>query len=324
MEETRMKAASLLCTVSTAIVALLLSYPGMVMAVGKDGQACAKTVGKCSASANNCCDSQRLLGIIAPSDACFGDFISPMTNPVNFEDPRTLTEARFIFLNHRIPAAVGGDGLQLFALQVRAALNDRLSIIATKDGYIVSQNPVVGDGWADVAAGLKLNLYSDPCAGQLLSTGATYEMPVGSPDAFQGNGDGEFHMFLTAGTRIEKWHWIGGTGIRLPANSDESSMMYWSNHLDRQLGDSSLYALFEFNWYHWIGSGNAGLPGVEGLDVINLGSTGVAGNNISTGAFGFKYSPSSTMEVGVAWEVPFTERRDIIDNRLTVDWIVRY
>jgi hypothetical protein len=318
-----MKAAT---SVFTGIALLFPLLVGDTYAGGKD-DACGKGACQhavCPASKSACGDSERLLGLIAPSDSCFGDFISPMTNPVNFEDPRTLTEARFIFLSHRIPAAVGGEGLQLFALQVRAALNDRLSIIATKDGYILSQNPIVGDGWADVAAGLKLNLYSDPCAGQLLSAGATYEMPVGSRDALQGNGDGEFHLFLTAGARVEKWHYITGSGFRFPASSDESSMWYWSNHLDRQIGDSPIYALFEFNWYNWTRSGNGPLSGVEGLDVFNLGSTDVAGNNISTGAFGLKYSPSSAMEVGVAWEVPFTERRDVIDNRLTVDWIVRY
>ena len=67
-----------------------------------------------------------------------------------------------------------------------------------------------------------------------------------------------------------------------------------------------------------------GVPGIEGLDIIRLGSTGVSGNDIVTGAFGFKVKPSTLTEVGVAWEVPLTNRRDIIDNRLTADLILRY
>ena len=59
------------------------------------------------------------------------------------------------------------------------------------------------------------------------------------------------------------------------------------------------------------------------MDIINLGSTGVAGNDIVTGAVGMKYKPSVYQEIGVAWEVPVTDRRDILENRLTVDWIVR-
>lgn len=58
--------------------------------------------------------------------------------------------------------------------------------------------------------------------------------------------------------------------------------------------------------------------------MFNFGSTGVAGNDIATGAFGAKYKPNRHVETGVAWELPLTERRDILDNRLTVDAIVRY
>ena len=84
----------------------------------------------------NPCSDGFLLGLFAPTNACFNDFVSPMTNPTFFEDPRTLSEARLIFLNQKVPlTALGGD-VQLFALQIRAALNDRVSIIATKDGYI--------------------------------------------------------------------------------------------------------------------------------------------------------------------------------------------
>jgi len=63
---------------------------------------------------------------------------------------------------------------------------------------------------------------------------------------------------------------------------------------------------------------------VEGGDLFNLGSVGVAGNDIVTGAIGLKLKPHAGMEIGVAWEVPLTRRRDLLENRLTVDWILRY
>ena len=86
-----------------------------------------------------------------------------------------------------------------------------------------------------------------------------------------------------------------------------------------------MYAVAEVNWYNWTDSGdNAVIPGVEGLDLINFGMTDVTGNDIVTGALGAKFKPSGNMELGVAWEVPLTDRRDIIDNRLTVDVILRY
>jgi len=117
----------------------------------------------------------RLFGIFAPTDTRFTNFISPMTNPVYFEDPRTLTEARVIFLNHWLPQTLGGSDLQLLAVQARAALTKRLSIIATKDGYIWSggSGPPI-TGWANINLGLKYNLYADARRQQLLSIGTRF------------------------------------------------------------------------------------------------------------------------------------------------------
>lgn len=273
-----------------------------------------------------CCKPGLLGGLIAPSNQCFSNFISPMTNPVFFEDPRIATEAKLIFIQQKIPRTAGGYDVQLYAMQVQAALNDRLSIVADKDGYIVSQNPLLDDGWADVAVGLKYNLFADYEAQRLVSAGLSYELPVGSTRSLQGNGDGEFHLYLTGGAQLGcDWHWLSGTGFRLPTDTvDESQVWYWSNHLDRQITDC-LYAFGEVNWYHWMRSGQRpALAGVEGGDLFNLGSTGVAGNDIVTGAIGLKYKPSTNLEVGIAWEAPLTERRDVLDNRLTVDTILRY
>lgn len=265
-----------------------------------------------------------LTSLIKKSDHCFDDFISPMTNPVFFEDPRTLTEARMIFANHSLPGA--GGSAQLYAMQVRAAVTENLSIIATKDGFLVSDSPVLRDGWADISAGLKLNIYRNVQTRTLLSVGTTYEAPFGTPRALQGNGDGEFHIFGSGGTVLfEDYHYLSGLGLRLPVDrSAESTSMYWSNHLDRRIGNSGFYLLGECNWYHWLSSGSAVPASFEGVDLINLGSNNVAGNDIVTAAIGVKYKPNGNTEIGVAWEAPLTDRRDIFDDRLTVDWILRY
>ncbi|MEZ6035365.1 MAG: hypothetical protein R3C17_19905 [Planctomycetaceae bacterium] len=92
-----------------------------------------------------------------------------MTNPVFFEDPRTLTEARMIFVNHNLPGSLGGKSAQLYATQLRFAINEDVSIIATKDGFLVSDNPLMNDGWADIAAGLKVNVFKDVSTQTLLS-----------------------------------------------------------------------------------------------------------------------------------------------------------
>ncbi|QEG23127.1 hypothetical protein [Mariniblastus fucicola] len=265
-------------------------------------------------------------GFIKKSDHAFDDFISPMTNPIFFEDPRNVTEARAIFMNHKVPLAAGSGDVQVYAVQLRARLSENVSLIATKDGYITSSNPLVNDGWADLSAGLKFNLIRDTCNQRLLSGGFTFELPTGEADPLQGNGDGELNLFLTGAKKLgERVHWIAAGGLRLPINStDESTSSYFSNHFDFQIR-KSFYLLAETNWYHWLGAGQDGpLPGIEGLDLINLGNPGVAGNDIVTQAFGVKYKPNGNNEFGFAFEMPLTEREDIIDNRITADWIIRY
>lgn len=268
----------------------------------------------------------KLLGLFGHSDPCFNNFISPMTNPVFFEDPRTLTEARFIFINHHLPAALGGQNVQVMAMQARLALTDKLSIIATKDGFVTSQNPLVQDGFADVAAGLKYNIFRDVESQTLASVGATFEMPIGSTRTLQGNGDGEFHLFASGGTEfLPYWHWISGTGFRLPVDrSAENQLWYWSNHVDYQLGDSGLYLFTECNWWTYLSSGSAFPAPIGGGDLFNLGSVGMGGVNYVTGAFGVKYKPSANSELGVAYELPYGQRQDLMHDRLTVDFIIRY
>jgi hypothetical protein len=177
-----------------------------------------------------------------------------------------------------------------------------------------------------VNLGLKYNLYADPETQRILSVGGRFEMPVGSPRALQGNGEGLFDVFMTGGAQLgELSHLVSAAGFRLPTNtSQQNSQFYWSSHVDRRLASVPLYGLLELNWYHWMSSATSGVPGVEGLDLYNLGSSGVAGSNIVTGAAGMRYKPTALSEMGVAWEVPLTTRRDIIDNRITADFILRY
>lgn len=318
---------------------------------GIDGMTCGGGE-TCEYDACGCCDSDAccdgsccshrwlacLGNLIKPSDHCFDDFVSPMSNFVFFEDPRTLTEARPIFFHHKLPSQVGSLGLpggevQLLAVQLRAALTDRLSLIAVKDGFIwadIAGGPLdalLNDGWADITAGLKYNLLRDTCRGSLLSTGFTYEIPIGSQRALQDIGDGEFHIFMSGGQRFlnGQAHYLGALGYRFPVDDNvQTSAFHWSNHFDVKLTDR-VYAFTEFIWWHWTDSAATGLPlGVAGQDAFNLSSTNVTGNDLLTQSVGFKFKPSGNTELGLGYEFPLTGRRDIIDNRLQLDLILRY
>ena len=249
-----------------------------------------------------------------------------MTNPIFFEDPRQLTEAHVFWMDHKLPLAAGSGNVRVLAVQLRARLSENVSLIATKDGYVTSSNPIVNNGWADLAAGLKFSLLRNVQKQRLLSTGFTFEVPTGEADPWQGNGNGELNLFLNGGARFGcRTHWVSAGGVRIPMNSsDESSSTYWSNHLDYRLLNR-FYIFTEGTWYHWLKSGQDGpIAGIEGLDLINFGNPGVAGNNIVTAAAGAKFKPNCHNEFGIAFEFPVTDRRDILDNRLTLDWNLRY
>lgn len=277
-------------------------------------------------------------GLIKPTDHRYDDFISPMINFVYFEDPRQVSEIRPIFVNHWVPRNIGTGGavstggtVQLYALQIRARLTDRLSLIAVKDGFIVDHtngvlDGVLDDGWADVTAGLKYSLISDPKSGGLLSAGFTYEMPIGSQKALQDIGDGEFHFFLTGGQRFLNGdaHLLSSIGYRVPVDSgSQTTAIHWSNHLDYRITKKT-YVFTEIAWWHFTDDAGAGLPGIAGQDLFNLTATGVKGENLVTQSVGVKLKPNPKTEIGLAYEFPLSDFQDIISSRLMVDLIYRF
>tara|TARA_R110002049_G_scaffold27321_2_gene94316 strand:- start:560096 stop:561034 length:939 start_codon:yes stop_codon:yes gene_type:complete len=275
--------------------------------------------------------------LVQPSDRCFDDFISPMLNFVFFEDPRNVTELRPIFVTHSVPDTIGsgvaaGGSVQLLAMQFRVALTDRLSLIAVKDGYIFDNtngalDTLLDDGWADVSAGLKYNFLRDTCRGTLGSVGFTYEIPMGNEDALQSIGDGEFHFFATGGQRLfdGNAHVLSSVGYRLPVDDDvQTTAIHWSNHFDVRLNERT-YIFTEAAWWHWTDSADTGAAlGVAGQDLFNLSSTNVDGNDLVTQNVGLKFKPRSNVEAGIAYEFPLTGFKDVIEDRVQLDLIVRY
>ncbi len=298
--------------------------------------------GVCGASGLDCdcLGRMKLLGCIKPSERCFDDFISPMINFVFFEDPRTLSEVRPIFVHHNLPNQVGslgipGGAVQLYAMQFRIALTERLSLIAVKDGFIVSDmdpgplDDLLDDGWAAVTAGLKYNLIRNTQTGTLASAGFTYELPIGSQRTLQDVGDGEFHVFATAGQRFFDGdaHVLTSFGYRFPVDNElQTAAVHWSNHFDVRI-TKKLYAVTEFAWWHWTESASdpsAPALGIAGQDLFNLTSSNVEGNDLVTQNVGLKYKPNRSTELGIAYEFPLTGFEDIIDDRFQLDMIFRY
>lgn len=137
------------------------------------------------------------------SDHAFDGFTGPFSNPVQFKDPRSLTEARGIFIAAWSDPAMplGDTTAQVYALQLRAAVTERLQVFADKDG-IVRLNPGVGasqTGLANLAAGAKYAFYRDPDTQSIASAVVQYEAPTGYANIFQNQGSGLLAGYIVMG-----------------------------------------------------------------------------------------------------------------------------
>lgn len=84
------------------------------------------------------------------------DMISPVSFPTLNEDPRIDTELRPMFLWTQIDDDFLTDGgnYSVLAVQARAALTERLALIATKDGYVFWRPP--SPRWPSGSAGASI------------------------------------------------------------------------------------------------------------------------------------------------------------------------
>lgn len=252
--------------------------------------------------------------------------ISPVTNPLNFEDPRVSSEIRPVFAYHKInnDFITGGGDVKLIAAQARFKLSDRLALIATKDGYFdINADEVLDDqeGAANLEAGLKYVLHQDEEAGEIFTAGMRYQFATGSPDVFQGEGDGVIAPLFSAGMVAGGFNILSSTELRVAVNEEDSTFWDLSVHADYPIGN--FYPLIETNMYHVVDAGSRiGLEG-EGADVINFGSSGADGNTVVTLGVGARYRVLSWLDFGAAYETALTDGEDVFDWRVTTDAIIR-
>jgi len=262
------------------------------------------------------------------------DFISPVTNPVNFEDPRATTEIRPIYAYHKIPNdfVTQGGYANVAAVQLRVALTDRFALIATKDGYVwLHPDKVVdhADGWANIAFGAKYALFQDDALGLIGTLGGRYEVASGNRDVLQGYGDGLFNVFLSGGWEFGNFHLLAYTGPRLPVSGDDST--FWDNSLHADYKIGWLYPLVEFNWVQCLDGGRRLPIDQEGFDFFNLGSKYAGGEGVVTAALGARARLTDTLQLwqnhkggidlGFAFERHITHRSEIFEWRMTSDLI---
>lgn len=262
---------------------------------------------------------------LADNHSAVDKMISPISNPINFEDPRITTELRPFYAFHELnnDFVTEGGQVQAWAAQARIAITERLGFIAVKDGYIENQYDAVLDddgGALNLEAGLKYAFYKTEHT--IISGGLKYQIASGSPDIFQGRGDGIITPFITGGTHVGGFNFIGMTQVRAAVNGDDSSFWDLSLHADYPLLEQ-LFPTLELNLFHvYNGGDRTMLPG-EGADLLNIGANGADGDTTVNLAVGTRYRFCDWIDGGIAFEFPLTNGEDVFGERLYVDVIFK-
>jgi len=276
--------------------------------------------------------TQPLGGWDARSDQSFRDFISPVSNPAYFEDPRSLTELRPIFMFLKSPSdnplMTGGRSF-IFNLQGRVSINDRWSIVLHRLGF-AKVDPgdgalggfSGGTGLTDLQIGTKYTFYRDDRSNTLAAAGVSFEIPVGSDSVLAGTGAG-MTPYLSFGQGLGDFHFLASAGYRLGFTDATSDFVFTSLHLDYGFF-KRIYPLVELNWYHYTANGTARPVNFEGTDLFNLGATDVAGRNYLTVALGLRLRITEGLQTGIAYETALVGTNGQERYRIIFDLIFRY
>lgn len=247
-----------------------------------------------------------------------------------------------------------GGGAHVLALQIRLAITERIAFIATKDGLTILRP---GDasavqehtGIMDMSIGFKGSLYESKDRDFILTPAIRYEIPMGSNRLFQGFGDGVWIPSASFRWGLQKLglegaNIVGSLGGQVPVDSDDNvRSLFYNLHLDYgiKLNNSVVkyvVPFVEFNGMRYTRSGKGRNPihlrgggtvplsaaqallrtgSFDGVDIANLGSRGMDGENFLVMGGGFRIPTTWGVSFGVMYEGPLTNRRDIQRQRFT-------
>ena len=286
------------------------------------------------------------------ADDVFSSAIRPITAPTIFDLAVPRTQIHAIYMHQSLPDAVNVAGLpvdtvplggdfNLYALQFEIALNERTSIVATKDGYIDfnPDNVLSSDeGFANLGLGIKRALIYRPESKYILSGIATVEIPIGDSEVWQGEGEGALNLNLAGLKLYDRLQVASNLGLHIPFDDAQSFTGSVSLHASYEVTPLFI-PLIELNWYHVFDEGdgtstfdNQGgslVPMVaqfEGGDLINLGAANADDNpDAVTLGLGFRSRINDNATLGFAYEIPLTDDENgLLDDRFTVDLVWKF
>lgn len=274
------------------------------------------------------------------SDHAFDGFISPVTNPFYFEDPRSLTEVRPLFIYQATPIKNpifhGGD-IEYVGLQGRLAITDCFSLVMTKLGEVwIEPHNATPDfqdhaGFAEIILGPKYTFLRCEGTGTLGAVGLNFDIPAGSRQVLQNTGSLSLEPYISMGQNLGRiaygtFQALGTFGYNFSVDDQRSDNLFLSLHLDFDYGDlHKIYPFLELNWFYYTSNGKSRDLNFEGRDLFNFGSENISGHSEFSIAPGIRFKVNECIQMGLAAEFPLTNTsRGLMEYRITADLIFRY
>ena len=281
-------------------------------------------------------------GTLFQSNTVSPVFSSPVTNPFFFEDPRSLTEVRPVFMWQHTPSANpawNGGNNYVFAVTGSVAITQDISFTLNRLGFesINPEGNVAGvsrdTGFTEVLLGPKFTFLHSETSGTVAAVGLIFDIPGGSSRIYQDTGhlmlDPYFSIVQNFGrSDYGSFNFMNTTGYTFRTDNTRSESLYSSFHLDYDVGAlHRFFPLVELNWRHYTRDGGAQNFNFEGSDLANFGSRNINGFNDLTLAFGGRIKITDHIQWGIAAEfntLGNSDGRHLDEFRLTTDFIFRY
>ncbi len=263
------------------------------------------------------------------------DFVHPVSSPYFNEDSFVTNDLRAWGVYHKLPrtialqgggAAPQGGDVQVYALQVRLALTERLQLVAYKDGYVVMDGALLNqEGWNDIGAGLKYAWYQDQKEQLFAASGIGYELGTGNDAVLQQ--DDELRLWSSVNKGFDKLHLGATVNLQVPMDNKAgnlsdlggSTTLSWHLHADYRVSER-FSPVAEMNGYHVLDDGRNAITDVSAIDVANL--AGGKGENLVTVALGGEFRcPLTGLKLRGAYEIPLTNDNDLFKYRVTASVI---
>ncbi len=270
------------------------------------------------------------------SDRAFDEtMISPVTRPSQFEDPRSLTELRPVFIYGMMPngSSFNGGNVGFFGLQGRLSFGPSLSLVMNKLGGVWI-DPDVGNsstGFAEVWLGPKWTFWRDDRTGKVAAAGLTFQIPIGSSSTYQNTGSLGLDPYLSYGwnfwrTSYGSFNYLSTVGYAFRVDSNRDEYLHWHTHVSYDVANMHrFYPLIEFAWYKYTRQGDVPPGAVVGHDLFNYGTRAAGFHSYLTVAPGFRWKLNECIQTGIAAEWALTNTATSTDKfRLTFDMIFRW